>query len=77
MNQSFNLPNLCSHDPPGRFGLARVEPVFEISIAVALRAARASSPTVHSAPAASPYKPPAGRDGQRGSLPRIGWLWPN
>jgi len=61
LNQGFNFPNLCAHDPTDRFGLARVEPVLEISVPVARRAARAFSPTMHSAPGPSPYsRLPAG-----------------
>ena len=36
LNQGFNFPNLCSHDPTDRFSLARIEPVLEIAVAVAL-----------------------------------------
>ena len=64
LNQGFNFPNLCSHDPTDRFSLARMEPVLEIAVAVALRTARAFSPTVHPASAPISYRRlPAGVTG--------------
>jgi hypothetical protein len=51
LNQGSNLPNFRSHDPTDRFGLARVEPVLEPSVALARRATRAFGATVHTTPA--------------------------
>jgi hypothetical protein len=55
LNQGLNLPNLFSHDPTDRFGLARVEPVLEPSVALARRATGAFGATVHTTPATTPY----------------------
>ena len=64
LNQGFDFPNLCSHDPTDRFSLARMEPVLEIAVVVALRTARAFSATMHPAPAPVSYRRlPAGMTG--------------
>jgi hypothetical protein len=61
LNEAFKLSNLCPHDVTDRFGLVRPEPVLEIAVAIARRAARAFSPTVHPTPAPIPYcRLPAG-----------------
>jgi hypothetical protein len=61
LNESSNLPNLCSHAPADRLVLARIEAVFKISVAVAPRATGAFRPSVHSATAPIPYgRLPAG-----------------
>jgi predicted methyltransferase len=64
LNQGLNLPNLFSHDPTDRFGVTRVEPVLEPSVALARRATGAFGATVHATPATTPYgRPPAGMTG--------------
>jgi hypothetical protein len=76
LNQGLNLPNLCSHDPTDRFSLARIVPVLEIAVAVALRTARAFNPTVHPAPSPISHSRLPAEVDRRGSLPHIGELWP-
>ena len=53
-NDGLYLPYFGSHRSAVPFGLARMEPVLEIAVAVAPRAARALGPAVHSAPCPSP-----------------------
>jgi hypothetical protein len=50
-NEGFDFPNLCSHHLAVPSGLAGMEPVPEIAVALARRTSRAFGPTVHSAPA--------------------------
>jgi hypothetical protein len=54
LNESSNLPNLCSHDPTDRLVLACVEAVFKISVAVAPRTGT-FRPSMHSATAPIHY----------------------
>jgi hypothetical protein len=55
LNQGFNLPNVFLHDLTNCFGLARVEPVLEIPVAIAAGTARAFGPSVHSTSTATLY----------------------
>jgi hypothetical protein len=48
--QRPDLPNLCSHGPARLHVFAGPDPMLEITVAVALGPARASCPTVHTAP---------------------------
>ena len=64
LNQGLNLPNLFSHDPTDRFGLARVEPAPEVSVPLASRTARTFGATVHATPASTSHsRLPAGVTG--------------
>src|SRR6202043_2970181 len=64
LNEGSDLPYLCSHNPTGRFGLARVEPELKLAVAIAPRPSGTLGPTVHPTPAPSPRcRPPAGLTG--------------
>jgi hypothetical protein len=55
-NEGFDFPNLCSHHLAVPSGLAGMEPVPEIAVALARRTSRAFGPTVHSAPPSTAYR---------------------
>src|SRR5262245_35250648 len=65
-----------NQDPrcPKRFGLPRVKPMLEITVAIAQRAAGALSPTMHSAPCPTRYRRLLARVTRSR---RIGALWLN
>jgi hypothetical protein len=56
LNQRLDLLDLCPQVPTHRYLLSRIEPVLEISVAIASGATRTSCATVHAASSLAPHR---------------------